>query len=394
MNVVCEDDPSFLYKNRPGYDCAYIARELPEKCSKTHNGNLVGFVDCPVSCGMVDKCHVRVDEGEDNDNMWLDGMDDDWVWVEGSRFYEDDFAFDPFAGIHLNEEGFMQFMEDDAFEDLAFDPFTGTLEEEAKLYVDGSMREHDVEILNDDLDTEENNETYLRIKKLEDKTFVSKAVNGTDVVPGLPAKAEILDGQCAPFTNEANSTYFTDGVAAAVHAPTLTDAEKRQGNFDHTYCAGLDFVYEGKSVVQKRYLMQISYHYLVDKKSGEVQGLLGADVHDENGGVEKRNMAVAVGFGAFGGVILTLALVAMIFGKKRRQREVAEGRNMHNSSGKYPELVNAPSIEAVNEAFRVGGSLDGGDVGGEDVTDGDYEAKAIAAVGETERREWKKNELV
>ena len=209
---------------------------------------------------------------------------------------------------------------------------------------------------------------------------------------GLPAKAEILDGDCVSFTNEANSTYFTEGVASAVHIATLTDDEKRQGIFDHTYCARLDFVYEGKSVVEKRYLMAITYHYLVDKKTGEVQGLLGADVHDENSGIEKRNKAVAVGLGIFGGMLATLALVAIILGGKRRQRrEVTEGRNMYNRSGEDVELVNTPSLEAVNEAFQVGESFGSGDSGA-DVTDGDYEA--LAAVRESEQREREENEIV
>ena len=53
---VCADDPTFLYKDKPGYDCAYIGRERPEKCAKVHNGNTVGAVDCPESCGMVQEC--------------------------------------------------------------------------------------------------------------------------------------------------------------------------------------------------------------------------------------------------------------------------------------------------------------------------------------------------
>jgi len=139
--------------------------------------------------------------------------------------------------------------------------------------------------------------------------------------------------------------------------------------------------------------MEITYHYLVDKRTGEVQGLLGADVHDEASGIEERNKAVAIGLGVFGGVIVTLALVAMIFGKKRRQRrEVAEGRELYSSRGEDLELVNTPSVEAVNEAFQAGESLGGGDAGGADVSDGDYEA--LAAVGEAERREREENELV
>lgn len=52
----CVDDPDFLYKDRPGFDCTYLASESPEKCHKLHNGKEIGVDSCPESCGMVDKC--------------------------------------------------------------------------------------------------------------------------------------------------------------------------------------------------------------------------------------------------------------------------------------------------------------------------------------------------
>jgi len=55
-STVCKDSETFLYKEKPGWDCAYIGESDPNKCLKLHNGVSVGIADCPKSCNMVDKC--------------------------------------------------------------------------------------------------------------------------------------------------------------------------------------------------------------------------------------------------------------------------------------------------------------------------------------------------
>ena len=54
--VLCEDDPSFLYKNKTGFTCEFIAQYNPDKCFKLVDGEKVGIVSCPVSCSMVAEC--------------------------------------------------------------------------------------------------------------------------------------------------------------------------------------------------------------------------------------------------------------------------------------------------------------------------------------------------
>ena len=34
--TVCKDDPSFLYKDQPGIDCAFLGANKLEKCLKLH----------------------------------------------------------------------------------------------------------------------------------------------------------------------------------------------------------------------------------------------------------------------------------------------------------------------------------------------------------------------
>ncbi|KAL3808455.1 hypothetical protein ACHAXA_010915, partial [Cyclostephanos tholiformis] len=61
----CVDDPSFLYKDTPGYTCEYIGVNKPEKCGKIHNGQKVGVFKCPVSCQMVAEC-MEISNVSDN----------------------------------------------------------------------------------------------------------------------------------------------------------------------------------------------------------------------------------------------------------------------------------------------------------------------------------------
>eukprot|EP00577_Skeletonema_sp_RCC1716_P004161 CAMPEP_0113392536 /NCGR_PEP_ID=MMETSP0013_2-20120614/11339_1 /TAXON_ID=2843 ORGANISM="Skeletonema costatum, Strain 1716" /NCGR_SAMPLE_ID=MMETSP0013_2 /ASSEMBLY_ACC=CAM_ASM_000158 /LENGTH=1356 /DNA_ID=CAMNT_0000275939 /DNA_START=56 /DNA_END=4122 /DNA_ORIENTATION=+ /assembly_acc=CAM_ASM_000158 len=53
---VCQDDPDFKFKGYEGFNCEYIKENKPEKCNKMFDGEKVGVVSCPVSCGMVDEC--------------------------------------------------------------------------------------------------------------------------------------------------------------------------------------------------------------------------------------------------------------------------------------------------------------------------------------------------
>ena len=50
-NTSCQDDSNFLYKDKPGFTCEYIAANKPDKCVKP-----LIVTSCPVSCNMVEEC--------------------------------------------------------------------------------------------------------------------------------------------------------------------------------------------------------------------------------------------------------------------------------------------------------------------------------------------------
>merc|ERR1712085_101035 len=59
----CKDDPAFLYKDKPGFTCAFIGTMKPERCAKLHNGEAIGIASCPESCNMVQECLAAAEGG-------------------------------------------------------------------------------------------------------------------------------------------------------------------------------------------------------------------------------------------------------------------------------------------------------------------------------------------
>ena len=59
--VSCKDDKQFLYKDKPGFTCEYIALNKPDKCFKLHDGDKVGAISCPESCNMIQECEDMYD---------------------------------------------------------------------------------------------------------------------------------------------------------------------------------------------------------------------------------------------------------------------------------------------------------------------------------------------
>merc|ERR1712176_877513 len=153
-------------------------------------------------------------------------------------------------------------------------------------------------------------------------------------------------------TDESRGDYYTRGVASALLIPDISEDEKLRGIFDHSYCARLDVHYNGESVIERRYLMDITYHYNVDKRTGEIKEHFTAEVHDENSAAEKNRQAVSVGLGVFAGVIITLALLAIIVGRKKKshRQEIRQGRQkFEDERNMEMEILNAFEIGDFSE---------------------------------------------
>jgi len=109
----------------------------------------------------------------DYDDLWLEGTNDDWVWGEGSRFYEDDASFVPFVENYSGEEGFM---EDDGYGDEG----RGQQRRKAQEGTEGDY-ELDVVFVGDSI-TEQRQGTrkgeplvdYTGIKEVFDRTFTKE----------------------------------------------------------------------------------------------------------------------------------------------------------------------------------------------------------------------------
>ncbi|KAL9184828.1 hypothetical protein ACHAXT_002605 [Thalassiosira profunda] len=144
---------------------------------------------------------------------------------------------------------------------------------------------------------------------------------------GLDVKAEIRDGTCEEFTDAASGDSYLLGVARPVYLPEITEDEKRQGTFDHAYCARMDVLYdlegtgESVSVMERRFPMEVTYNYFEkDGENGAVEEeLASATLADAGTKVEENNEKLMVGLGVLAGAIVTLALVAIVSRKKKRE---------------------------------------------------------------------------
>lgn len=209
---------------------------------------------------------------------------------------------------------------------------------------------------NDRLRFLSDDETYNTIMSYTNKTIPSKcyvAISRDDnylvvwcdiIVPfGLNVTAEIIDGTCDTFNVTASSTYFRQGVASPIFLPTITEEEKLMGIFNHAYCARMDILYdvngtgEQISVLDRRFPMEITYQYVEKLNDGDGNGttieeeLVSATLTDENSVVEEGKRELGIGLGVIAGAVVTLALVAIIYGQKKKttrrrwlQREAEE----------------------------------------------------------------------
>eukprot|EP00578_Thalassiosira_sp_NH16_P013537 CAMPEP_0181112288 /NCGR_PEP_ID=MMETSP1071-20121207/19734_1 /TAXON_ID=35127 /ORGANISM="Thalassiosira sp., Strain NH16" /LENGTH=300 /DNA_ID=CAMNT_0023196249 /DNA_START=20 /DNA_END=923 /DNA_ORIENTATION=- len=159
---------------------------------------------------------------------------------------------------------------------------------------------------------------------------------------GLNVTAEIRDGTCDEFSDAASSEYFTKGVASPILLPEVTEEEKQRGTFDHSYCAGMDVLYDVEgtgelvSVVRARFAMAVTFGYEEEEIHegrwwGGGRGSRGgeADVRevvDENTKVKEEQMELRIGLGVLAGATITLALIAIIYGEKKKKKKARTRR--------------------------------------------------------------------
>jgi len=177
---------------------------------------------------------------------------------------------------------------------------------------------------------------------------------------GLNITAEIKDGNCDTFNEQATSEYYTEGKASPIYLPTFTTEEKLQGTFDHAYCAGIDILYDVnqngvvESVLNQRYAMEVTYAYDNVYDGGEVvnEVINSATLSDESTKSANRNESLAIGLGVLAGSVLTLALIALIYGEKRKRKwKRREDIDINNEN----ELA---EIDAAAEEEGLGGQDD------------------------------------
>jgi hypothetical protein len=182
--------------------------------------------------------------------------------------------------------------------------------------------------------------------------------------PGRNVTAEIRGGACGSFVDVASSGYYTSGVASPFYLPVLSDEEKAMGVFDHEYCCRVDVLSSaahddaddneggtrtggggGKavSVLSGWHDMDVTYNYRdeggadrndLDEDEGHVGGdmeeeeeelgvkavkevLSSVYLTDENTRSERVVEDLNIVLAALAGVVITMALVSIIYGSGR-----------------------------------------------------------------------------
>ena len=204
--------------------------------------------------------------------------------------------------------------------------------------IDGSLL-----LLNDDDDKYNNSTTY-------------PVVWCDIIVPtGLNVTAEIRDGECQDFTDPASSQYYTQGTASPMLIPEFSEEEKLQGSIDHTYCAGVDILYDVnatgslQSVLKGRFAMNINYMYtpIIDEESGEVvdETLSSATLSDDSTRANDRNEALSIGLGVLAGSVVTIALIAIIYGGRKKRRALRRVQEIEAEQAAAGEEEDGHAVE-------------------------------------------------
>jgi len=232
----------------------------------------------------------------------------------------------------------------------------------------------------------DHDEMYNTIMALKNETIPSKcyvAVSHYVVVwcdinvpVGLYVKAEIKDGTCDDFVEVASGSFFRKGIASPIFLPEISHEEMRnqreqRGVFEKAYCARMDVFYNPDgddtdekmvSVLDRRFPMGVAYNY-VDRGNGKSSGdgefvkeeLSSAILTDGNSKVEKQNLELVVGLSALSGALVTLSLIAIIYGQRkkstrkqwqeiqRKEVDVVEA-DMVQGGGSNCDNVEIPSI--------------------------------------------------
>ena len=112
--------------------------------------------------------------------------------------------------------------------------------------------------------------------------------------------------------------------------PEFSEEAKLQGSIDHTYCAGVDILYDLnatgslESVLKGRFAMNINYMYtpIIDEESGEIieETLSSATLSDDSTRTNDRNEALGIGLGVLAGSVVTIGLIAIIYGGRKKRR--------------------------------------------------------------------------
>lgn len=147
---------------------------------------------------------------------------------------------------------------------------------------------------------------------------------------GLFCTAEIQATTCNQFTSPSKGEVYSHGVASAVYVPDITEDERMLDIYNSSYCARIDVYYGEDSIFDTTFPVDITYkNYVTDGKYG-----ISASLSEEDNTPKFDGGSIGLGLmiGMIIGSILTLAVGAMVNGKKRREVKGTEIERLATSN--------------------------------------------------------------
>lgn len=137
---------------------------------------------------------------------------------------------------------------------------------------------------------------------------------------GLFCTAEIQATTCNQFTSPSKGEVYSHGVASAIYVPDITEEERMLDVYNSSYCARIDVYYGEDSIYDTTFPVDITYkNYVTDGKYG-ISASLSED--DNTPKLDGGSIGLGLMIGMIIGSIMTLAVGAMINGKKKREVKV------------------------------------------------------------------------
>ena len=138
---------------------------------------------------------------------------------------------------------------------------------------------------------------------------------------GLYCTAQIQATSCDGFNHVASGELYGNGVASAMYLPEITEEDRLADVYNRSYCARIDVYWESESIYHKTFPVDITYrNFESNGRYGMSAAMSGEDT--DTSAFDGASIGLGIGVGLICGALFTLAVIAMMNGKKKDGEKV------------------------------------------------------------------------